>query len=38
MKMKIIIGTCVIVAGLIFGAISFVETNVEYTDFQTAIS
>ncbi len=38
MKMKIIIGAVVIVAALIFGAISFVETNVEYTDFQTAMS
>jgi cytochrome c-type biogenesis protein CcmE len=38
MNTKIIIGAIVIVAALIFGAISFVETNVEYTDFQTAIT
>ena len=38
MNIKIVIGAIVIVAALIFGAISFVETNVEYTDFQTAIS
>jgi cytochrome c-type biogenesis protein CcmE len=38
MKMKIIIGAVVIVAALIFGAISFVETNVEYTDFQSAMT
>ena len=38
MNVKIIIASIVIVAALVFGAISFVETNVEYTDFQTAIS
>ena len=38
MKIKIVIGSIVIVAALVFGAISFVETNVEYTDFQTAVS
>ena len=38
MKMKIIIASIVIVAALVFGAISFVETNVEYTDLQHAIS
>ena len=37
MKIKIIVGSIVIVAALVFGAISFVETNVEYTDFQAAI-
>ncbi|MBI1806371.1 MAG: cytochrome c maturation protein CcmE [Ignavibacteria bacterium] len=36
MKIKIIIASIVIVAAIIFGAISFVETNVEYTDFHTA--
>ncbi len=38
MKAKIIIAGIVIVAAIIFGAISFVETNVEYTDFRTAES
>ena len=34
--MKIIIAVVVIIAALIFGAVSFVETNVEYTDLQHA--
>ena len=38
MKMKIIIASVVIIAALVFGAASFVETNVEYTDFQTAMT
>lgn len=38
MKMKIIIASIVIVAAIIFGAVSFVETNVEYTNFQSAVS
>jgi cytochrome c-type biogenesis protein CcmE len=38
MKVKIIIAAVVVVAALIFGAMSFVETNVEYTDFQSAMS
>jgi len=38
MKLKIIIASIVILGALVFGAISFVETNVEYTDFQTAMS
>ena len=38
MNIKILIGSIVIVAALVFGAISFVETNVEYTDFQTAVA
>ena len=38
MKIKIIVGSIVIVAALVFGALSFVETNVEYTDFKTAVS
>ena len=38
MKIKIIIASVVIVAALVFGAISFVQTNVEYTDFQTAVA
>lgn len=37
MKVKIIIAGIVIAAALVFGAISFVQTNVEYTDFQTAV-
>ncbi|HUN66785.1 MAG TPA: cytochrome c maturation protein CcmE [Bacteroidota bacterium] len=36
MKLKIAIGSVVILAAVVFGAISFVETNVEYTDFHTA--
>lgn len=38
MKLKILLGSLVMVAALVFGAISFVQTNVEYTDFQTAIA
>ena len=38
MKIKIIIASIVIVAAIIFGAVSFVETNVEYTDFSSAVS
>ena len=38
MKIKIIIASIVIIGALVFGAISFVQTNVEYTDFQTAAS
>jgi len=38
MKIKIIVASVVILAALGFGAISFVETNVEYADFQTAIA
>jgi cytochrome c-type biogenesis protein CcmE len=38
MKLKIIIAAVVVVAALIFGAMSFVETNVEYTDFQSAMN
>ena len=37
MKTKIIVASIVIAGALIFGAISFVETNVEYTDFKTAV-
>ena len=37
MKVKIIVASIVIVAAVVFGAISFVETNVEYTDFHTAV-
>ncbi len=38
MNMKIVIAGAVIVAAIIFGAVSFVQTNVEYTDFQTAVT
>ena len=38
MKIKIIVASVVIVAALVFGSLSFVESNVEYADFQTAIS
>jgi len=38
MRMKIIVGSVVIAAALVFGALSFVETNVEYTDMGTAMS
>src|SRR6516162_4718771 len=38
MKIKIIIAVVVIVAAIIFGAVSFVQTNVEYTDFRTAMA
>lgn len=36
MKIKIIVASIVIVAAIIFGAVSFVETNVEYTNFKAA--
>lgn len=36
MNFKIIIAVVVIVGALIFGAMSFVESNVEYTDFARA--
>src|SRR5512143_2948235 len=38
MKTKVIVASIVIVAAVIFGAVSFVETNVEYTNFQNARS
>jgi len=38
MKVKIIVAAVVVAAALIFGAMSFVETNVEYTNFQTAMN
>ena len=36
MKAKIIIGGIVVVAGIVLGALNFMESNVEYTDFATA--
>lgn len=38
MNLKIIIASVIIVVAIVFGAMSFMETNVEYTDFQTAMS
>ena len=38
MKAKIVAASVIIIVGLGFGAISFVETNVEYADFRTAAS
>jgi len=38
MKLKIIVGSAVIVVFLIFGAYSFLQSNVEYTDFEHAKS
>ncbi|MFI5252612.1 MAG: cytochrome c maturation protein CcmE [Bacteroidota bacterium] len=38
MNTKIIIAILLIVAAVGYGAMSFVETNVQYTDFQTAQS
>ncbi len=38
MNIKIVIASVVIVAALIFGAISFVQTNVEYADFHAALT
>jgi cytochrome c-type biogenesis protein CcmE len=38
MKTKVIFAAIVILVGLGFGAISFVESTVEYTDFQSAMS
>lgn len=36
MKVKIIVAAVVIVAFLVFGAVSFMDSNVEYTDFAKA--
>ena len=36
MKLKIIIGGIIIAAAVVFGALSFVESNVEYLDFAKA--
>ena len=38
MKAKIILASIVIVGALVFMTLSFVESNVEYADFQTAMS
>ena len=36
MKAKIIIGGIVVAAGIVLGALNFMESNVEYADFATA--
>jgi cytochrome c-type biogenesis protein CcmE len=36
MKPKIIIGGIVVIAGIVLGALNFLESNVEYTDFSNA--
>ncbi|MCX6135197.1 MAG: cytochrome c maturation protein CcmE [Ignavibacteriales bacterium] len=36
MKLKIIIGGIVVIAGIILGALNFVESNVEYANFSAA--
>jgi cytochrome c-type biogenesis protein CcmE len=36
MKVKIIVAAVVIVAFIVFGAVSFMDSNVEYTDFAKA--
>lgn len=38
MSMKIVVASLVIVVALVFGSVSFIESNVEYADFQTAMS
>lgn len=38
MNIKIILAVVVIIGALVFGAMSFVETNVEYADFREAES
>jgi len=37
MKVKVIVGAIVIIAGIALSAVSFVQTNVEYGDFATAV-
>jgi len=36
MRVKIIAASVIILVGIGFGAMSFIETNVQYTDFRTA--
>ena len=36
MKVKVIVAVVVIVGALIFGASTFIQSNVEYTDFAKA--
>lgn len=37
MKPKVVLGLVVIVVGVILGSVSFVESNVEYVDFDSAL-
>lgn len=37
MKPKVVLGLAVIVVGVILGSVSFVESNVEYVDFDAAL-
>jgi cytochrome c-type biogenesis protein CcmE len=37
MNVKVLIGAVIIIGALAFGASSFLQTNVEYADFRTAI-
>ena len=36
MKMKVVVASVVVAAFLVFGAVSFLDSNVEYTDFAKA--
>ena len=38
MKLKIVLACALIVGAVIFGSVAFLDTNVEYGDFHTAIS
>ena len=38
MKLKIVIGGIIILVAIVFGALSFVESNVEYTNFEMSMS
>jgi cytochrome c-type biogenesis protein CcmE len=38
MKIKVILGSLLILAAIVFGSISFMESNIEYGDFKTAIT
>ncbi len=38
MKIKLILGSLLIVAALVFGSMSFMESKVEYGDFSTAMN
>lgn len=38
MNIKIILGSLLILAAIVFGSLSFMESNIEYGDFQTAMS
>ena len=36
MKAKLVVGGIVVIAGIVLGALNFMESNVEYADFATA--